>query len=48
MTTTNMCGCGRSLTGKCAGWHALTEEKYLERKASYLAKQAEKSKDNSI
>jgi hypothetical protein len=48
MTTTNMCGCGRSLTGKCVGWHALTEEKYLERKASYLAKQAEKSKDNSI
>ena len=48
MTTTNMCGCGRSLTGKCVGWHALTEEKYLERKASYLAKQAEESKDNSI
>ena len=26
----NKCGCGRSPTGKCVGWHALTEEKYLE------------------
>ncbi len=22
------CGCGRSPTGKCIGWHALTEEEY--------------------
>lgn len=22
------CGCGRSPTGKCVGWHALTEEQY--------------------
>lgn len=22
------CGCGRSPTGKCCGWHALTEEAY--------------------
>lgn len=22
------CGCGRSPTGKCIGWHALTEEAY--------------------
>jgi hypothetical protein len=47
MTAGNLCGCGRSLTGKCAGWHALTEEKYLERKKFFLAKQAEKSEDNS-
>ncbi len=20
------CGCGRSVTGKCVGWHALSEE----------------------
>ena len=26
----NFCSCGRSPTGKCVGWHALTEEKYLE------------------
>lgn len=22
------CGCGRSPTGKCIGWHSLTEEEY--------------------
>lgn len=22
------CGCGRSPTGKCIGWHGLTEEQY--------------------
>jgi hypothetical protein len=22
------CGCGRSPTGKCCGWHGLTEEQY--------------------
>ncbi len=22
------CGCGRSPTGKCIGWHGLTEEAY--------------------
>ena len=26
------CGCGRSPTGKCMGWHALTEEQYQEKK----------------
>jgi hypothetical protein len=22
------CGCGRSPTGKCIGWHGLSEEEY--------------------
>jgi hypothetical protein len=22
------CGCGRSPTGKCCGWHGLTEDQY--------------------
>ena len=26
------CGCGRSPTGKCVGWHDLTEEQYVEKK----------------
>ena len=26
----NKCGCGRSPSGKCIGWHALSEEKYKE------------------
>ena len=37
------CGCGRSPTGKCVGWHNLTEEQYQEKKAAYEAKQAAKS-----
>ena len=24
------CGCGRSPTGKCIGWHELSEEQYQE------------------
>jgi len=36
------CGCGRSPTGKCMGWHALTEEQYQEKKAAYEAKKTEK------
>jgi hypothetical protein len=29
------CGCGRSPTGKCCGWHGLTEEQFTERKELY-------------
>lgn len=29
------CGCGRSPTGKCIGWHALTEEAYQVELAKY-------------
>ena len=29
------CGCGRSPTGICVGWHSLTEEKYQENKRKY-------------
>ena len=36
------CGCGRSPTGKCVGWHDLTEEQYVEKKAAYEAKKAPK------
>ena len=28
MTEQKTCGCGRSPTGHCCGWHALTEEAY--------------------
>ena len=30
------CGCGRSPTGKCCGWHSLTEEEYQEKLDEYL------------
>ena len=29
------CGCGRSPTGDCIGWHGLTEAEYLDRKEKY-------------
>ena len=31
------CGCGRSPTGKCIGWHGLTQEAYEARLADYKA-----------
>jgi len=39
------CGCGRSPTGRCIGWHALTEEQYLEKLNLYIQEQADKDKD---
>jgi len=29
------CGCGRSPTGFCIGWHGLTEQEYQQRLAEY-------------
>lgn len=31
------CGCGRSPTGKCIGWHGLTEEEFKIHLAKYQA-----------
>lgn len=41
------CGCGRSPTGKCIGWHKLTEDEYRVKLAQYEAKQQEKKDDVS-
>lgn len=29
------CGCGRSPTGDCIGWHGLSEDQYQAKKAEY-------------
>jgi len=29
------CGCGRSPTGRCMGWHSLTEEEFRDTLAEY-------------
>ena len=29
------CGCGRSPTGKCIGWHGLSEDEYQKKKAEW-------------
>lgn len=33
--TPGTCGCGRSPTGKCMGWHSLTEEEFRDTLAEY-------------
>ena len=37
------CSCGRSPTGKCVGWHSLSEEQYQEKKSIYDARLTSKS-----
>ena len=34
-TAVGGCGCGRSPTGKCIGWHALEEGEYRQRLAEW-------------
>jgi len=42
------CGCGRSPTGKCCGWHGLTEEAYQAALNKYRLNESKKSaQDNS-
>ena len=36
------CGCGRSPTGKCIGWHGLTEEAYQTAKGQWEVEQYKK------
>ena len=33
------CGCGRSPTGKCIGWHGLTDEAFQARLSEFKAQQ---------
>ena len=42
------CGCGRSPTGKCCGWHGLTEEAYQAALNEYQLNESKKlAQDNS-
>lgn len=36
------CGCGRSPTGDCIGWHSLNEDQYQKKKAEYDFEQYKK------
>ena len=36
------CGCGRSPTGKCCGWHALTEQAYRAKLSEWEFEQYKK------
>lgn len=33
--TAGLCGCGRSPTGKCIGWHALTEDQFRDKQSQW-------------
>jgi hypothetical protein len=41
------CGCGRSPTGKCIGWHGLSESDFQSKLASYLADEQSKNVSDS-
>jgi hypothetical protein len=45
---TGSCGCGRSPTGDCVGWHGLSEEQYRVKLAEYSERVGSKNnlKDN--
>jgi hypothetical protein len=40
------CGCGRSPTGKCIGWHGLSEEAYKIALEKYQTNQEDTNGDN--
>ena len=40
------CGCGRSPTGQCIGWHNLSEEEYQQELKEHLEKEAENKNAN--
>jgi hypothetical protein len=39
------CGCGRSPTGNCCGWHGLSEEMYQHQKMLWLEEQERKDNE---
>ncbi len=39
------CGCGRSPTGDCIGWHGLSEEMYQHQKMLWLEEQLKKDQE---
>jgi hypothetical protein len=39
------CGCGRSPTGKCCGWHGLSEELYQHRKMLWLEEELKRDQE---
>ncbi len=40
-TDTYACGCGRSPTGQCIGWHNLPDDEYRQRLEEYQKEQKE-------
>ncbi|WP_448366304.1 hypothetical protein [Fluviibacter phosphoraccumulans] len=42
MNTQKKCGCGRSPTGFCVGWHSLNDADYAKAKSDYEFEQYQK------
>ena len=42
------CGCGRSPTGKCVGWHGLSEELYQHQKMLWLEEEMRKDAEQDV
>lgn len=40
------CGCGRSPTGKCIGWHGLSEDAYKKAKSDWDFEQYQQRAEN--
>ena len=43
MAEAKKCGCGRSPSGKCIGWHGLSEDEYQKKLAAYQAGKTQKA-----
>jgi hypothetical protein len=39
------CGCGRSPTGKCIGWHGLSQEQFQRAQANWLEEQMKRDQE---
>lgn len=39
------CGCGRSPTGKCIGWHGLSEELYQHKKMLWIEEELKRDQE---
>jgi hypothetical protein len=44
----NSCGCGRSPTGMCCGWHALTEDAYKQKLVEHEDAQVQKQRQDEL
>ena len=42
------CGCGRSPTGQCIGWHNLSEEEYQQKLKEHQEKAKEEKDEDRV
>jgi hypothetical protein len=42
------CGCGRSPTGDCIGWHGLTEEAFQHAQRNWLEEELRKDAESNL